>query len=85
MATTSIAFAGSRPYKGGLLLKVARPSVPSVAFDDLDPAPIWGVVAWVVSYVDVADVAVQQACNKASGISGRIRNRSDAAWSMSNS
>lgn len=37
--------------KGGLLLKAARPSVPSVAFDDLDPAPIWGVVLWVVSYV----------------------------------
>ncbi|POA21249.1 RulA protein [Pseudomonas sp. FW300-N1A1] len=37
--------------KGGLLLKAARPSIPSVPFDELDPAPIWGVVLWVVSYV----------------------------------
>ncbi|AZC27776.1 MULTISPECIES: S24 family peptidase [Pseudomonas] len=37
--------------RGGLLLKAARPSIPSIVLDDLDSIEIWGVVLWVVSYV----------------------------------
>ncbi|MDF2397015.1 MULTISPECIES: S24 family peptidase [Pseudomonas] len=37
--------------RGGLLLKAARPSIPSLALDDPDSIEIWGVVLWVVSYV----------------------------------
>ncbi|MGC5701069.1 S24 family peptidase [Pseudomonas sp. NFXW11] len=37
--------------RGGLLLKAARPSIPSVVLDDLGSIEIWGVVLWVVSYV----------------------------------
>ncbi|MGE8350394.1 MAG: S24 family peptidase [Pseudomonas protegens] len=37
--------------RGGLLLKAARPSIPSLVLDDLGSIEIWGVVLWVVSYV----------------------------------
>lgn len=37
--------------KGGLLLKAARPSIPSIAWNDQASLQIWGVVLWVVSYV----------------------------------
>lgn len=37
--------------RGGLLLKAARPSIPSVAMNDQESLQIWGVVLWVVSYV----------------------------------
>jgi len=37
--------------KGGLLLKAARPSIPTIALTDRSPVDIWGVVLWVVSYV----------------------------------
>ncbi|WP_025127222.1 S24 family peptidase [Pseudomonas sp. PH1b] len=37
--------------RGGLLLKAARPSIPSIVLDDLGSIEIWGAVLWVVSYV----------------------------------